>query len=307
MAAPLISVVIATFNRRKLVSAAIRSVLAQTLPIDQVIVIDDGSTDATEVALSEEFGHRIQYLWQKNAGVSAARNRGLSIATGRYLTFLDSDDCWHPDKSRIQAAWLEAHPDYGMVLCDVLRIDEFGRQIDILHRRNAIPVDGDVLARVLLDPALVPASVMLRREVVDSVGGFDTNLATGEDLDFHLRVARDWKIGIVELPLVTAMRGHHGLSATAGTYSDYVHALERFVATIGGRLPAAQLDDALSLAYRRCARGLILEGRWNEALRFTGSAIAKAPTIRKKLGPLQLVPIAIRRLAAGFRRMLNPR
>ena len=150
MAAPLISVVIATFNRRKLVSAAIRSVLAQTLPIDQVIVIDDGSTDATEVALSEEFGHRIQYLWQKNAGVSAARNRGLSIATGRYLTFLDSDDCWHPDKSRIQAAWLEAHPDYGMVLCDVLRIDEFGRQIDILHRRQFDRCDAQLAQLILL-------------------------------------------------------------------------------------------------------------------------------------------------------------
>lgn len=307
MAAPLISVVIATFNRRELVAEAIRSVLAQTLPVDQVIVIDDGSTDGTEAALAQEFGQRIQYLWQENAGVSAARNRGIAIATGRYLTFLDSDDRWHPDKSRLQVAWLEEHTDYGMVLCDVLRIDELGQQIDILHRRNAIPRDGNVLAAVLLDPALVPASIMLRRKVVDSVGGFDTSLATGEDLDFHLRVARDWRIGVIELPLVTALRGHHGLSATAGTYADYIRALEQFVTTIEGRLPAAQINVALSLAYRRCTRGLMLEGRWREALRFTGRAVTKAPTIREKLRTLHLLPIAFRRLAGGLRRMLKSR
>lgn len=304
MAAPLISVVIATFNRRKLVGEAIRSVLAQTLPIDQVIVIDDGSTDGTEAALSQEFGQRIQYLWQQNAGVSAARNRGIAMATGRYLTFLDSDDRWRPDKNRLQAAWLEDHPDYGMVLCDVLRIDELGRQIDILHRRNAIPADGDVLAAVLLDPALVPASVMLRREVVDSVGGFDTNLATGEDLDFHLRVARDWKIGVIELPLVTAMRGHHGLSASAGTYSDYVKVLERFTATIRDRLPGKQIDSSLSLAFRRCARGLILEGRWPEAFRYARKALTIAPDMSEKLQTLQLVSIAVRRLGSRIRKRL---
>ncbi|MGH8863054.1 MAG: glycosyltransferase family 2 protein [Burkholderiales bacterium] len=300
---PLISVVIATFNRRDLVIGAIQSVLAQTQPVDQVIVIDDGSTDGTETELRREFSDRIQYLWQENGGVSAARNRGLAMARGRYLTLLDSDDRWHPDKTQHQLAWLDGHPDYGMVLCDVNRVDRDGRPIDVLHRRAAVPEDGAVLQWVLLDPALVPASIMLRREVFDAIGGFDTGLATGEDLDFHLRVARDWKIGIIELALVTAMRGHDGLSQSARTYSDYAFVIERFVGTIKDRLPAELLDAAVSLAWRRGARGLILEGRWKEALQFARRAFSHAPGTSEKLQTLGLAPVAVRRLGGGFKRM----
>ena len=83
MTAPLISVVIPTFNRRDLVTEAIRSVLAQTQPVDEIIVIDDGSTDGTGAALTEAFGSQIQYVWQENAGVSAARNRGLAMVARR--------------------------------------------------------------------------------------------------------------------------------------------------------------------------------------------------------------------------------
>jgi len=301
--APLISVVIATFDRRDLVIEAIRSVLAQTQPVDEVIVIDDGSSDGTEAALTQAFGNHIQYVWQENAGVSAARNRGLAMANGQYLTLLDSDDRWHPDKTRLQMAWLDDHPGYGMVICDVIRVDKHGRQIDVLHRRTAIPEDGDVLEWVLLDPVLVPASVMFRREVFDTIGGFDTSLATGEDLDFHLRVARNWKIGVIELALVTAMRGHDGLSASARTYSDYVHVFERFIVTVRDRLPAEQLDSALSLAYRRSARGLILEGWWKEALHFASRAWAQAPTLQERLRTLQLAPVAARRLGSGMKRI----
>lgn len=302
MTAARVSVVITTFNRRDLVTEAIRSVLAQTQPVDQIIVIDDGSTDGTGAALAAAFGSQIQYVWQENAGVSAARNRGLAMASGRYLALLDSDDRWHPDKTRLQAAWLDDHPGYGMVLCDVARVDANGHPIDVLRRRKAIPADGEVLKWVLRDPALVPASIMLRREVMDSVGGFDTDLATGEDLEFHLRVAREWRVGVMELALATAMRGHDGLSASARTYSDYVLALERFVPTVQGRLTAEELNSALSLAYRRCARGLILEGRWKQAFQFARRAWTLAPNSGDRLEALRLAPIAARRLGGGLRR-----
>ena len=302
MSAPPVSAVITTFDRRDLVIEAIRSVLTQTQPVDEVIVIDDGSTDGTQAALTRAFGNQIRYVWQDNAGVSAARNRGLAMASGRYLTLLDSDDRWHPDKTRLQVAWLEDHPGYGMVISDVVRIDEYGHQIDVLRRRAAIPEDGDVLQWVLRDPALVPASAMFRREVIDSVGSFDTSLATGEDLDFHLRVAREWKIGVIELPLATAMRGHDGLSALTRTYSDYVLVLERFIATVRDRLPADILGTALALAYRRCARGLTLEGRWREALRFASRAWSKAPTLNERLQVLQLAPVAARRMGGELKK-----
>jgi len=87
-----VSVIIPTYNRRELVQRALRSVLAQTRRVDEVIVVDDGSTDGTGEALAAAFGDRIVYLRQSNAGVSAARNRGLALARGRYLALLDSDD-----------------------------------------------------------------------------------------------------------------------------------------------------------------------------------------------------------------------
>jgi len=302
MTAPVISVVIATLNRRRLVTEAIRSVLAQTQPVEEIIVIDDGSTDGTEETLTRVFGSHIRYVWQDNAGVSAARNNGLAMAGGRFLTLLDSDDRWHPDKTRLQKAWLDDHPGYGMVVCDVARVTQDGHPIDTLHRRNAIPEDGEVLRWVLRDPTLVPASVMFRREVFESTGGFDTRLSTGEDLEFHLRVARDWKIGVIELVLATAMRGHDGLSASASTYSDYVLALERFIPTVEDRLPAEQLASAVSLAYRRSARGLILEARWKEALQFVKRAWSRAPSLGERLQVLRLAPIAARRLGSAWRR-----
>jgi glycosyltransferase involved in cell wall biosynthesis len=305
MATPLISVVIPTFNRRELVLRAVRSVLAQTQPVEQVIVVDDGSTDGTGEVLGREFGGRIEYLWQENAGVSAARNRGLERSAGRYLALLDSDDCWHPDKTRLQLDWLEDHPDYGMVLCDVTRVDEHGRQINVLRRREAIPHDGDVLGHVLLQPALVPASVMIRRQVFETVGGFDTSLATGEDLDFHLRVAQQWKIGIVERSLVTAVRGHEGLSTSSTTYTDYIRVIEKFVAGAREQLPGEQLDAALANAYRRTARGLILEGQWRQAIDLATKALACAPGGPEKFRTLELAPVALRKLGGEMKRSIR--
>ena len=79
--------------------------------------------DGTGEALQARYGDRIRYHWQPNAGVSAARNTGMSIATGRYFALLDSDDLWHPEKTARQCEWLDAHPDFGLVLCDVVRVD----------------------------------------------------------------------------------------------------------------------------------------------------------------------------------------
>ena len=104
---------------------AIDSALAQTRPVDEIVVIDDGSTDGTGDALRARYGdligERIVYHRQDNAGVSAARNTGMRLASGRYFALLDSDDLWRPDKTARQREWLDAHPEYGMVLCDVVR------------------------------------------------------------------------------------------------------------------------------------------------------------------------------------------
>src|SRR4051812_39304412 len=118
-----VSVIIPTYNRRELVCRAIDSVLAQSRPVAEIVVVDDGSTDGTIDALDARYGAKLRCVSQANAGVAAARNHGLRLAQGRFIAFLDSDDEWEEDKTRAQRQWLDDHPDFGMVLCDVMRVN----------------------------------------------------------------------------------------------------------------------------------------------------------------------------------------
>lgn len=295
------SVIIPTYNRRKLVERALRSAIAQTRPVEEIIVIDDGSTDGTCEALQAAFGNRIRYVWQRNAGVASARNHGLRLAQGRYLALLDSDDEWLPEKTRRQVEWLEARPDFGMVLCDVVRVDAEHRDIEIFRRRDLLPEDGDILKWVLLEPALVPASAMLRRSTYESVGGFDETLPTAEDLDFHLRVAARCRIGVVEEPLVRAMRGHDGLSSLERTYDDYVRVVEAAVAASTGQISPGDRNRALARVYARNARGMALLGRHAEAWVLARKAWTLETDAAARWKLLALIPLVLRR-AVSMRR-----
>lgn len=293
--------IIPTYNRRELVQRAIGTVLAQTRPVQEIVVVDDGSSDGTGDALARAFGDRIRYVYQPNAGVSAARNHGLRVAQGRFLALLDSDDEWLPQKTQRQVEWLQARPGFGMVLCDVMRMDSSHRDVERFRRREQIPEDGPALKWVLLNPALAPASVMMRREVYESVGGFDESLPTGEDLDFHLRVAAHWPIGVVDDVLVRAMRGHDGLSSLARTYDDYVRVIERAAAQASGRIEPVDIDRALARAYARNARGMVLLRRWRDAWRLAGRAWKHEPDASARAGLLGLAPLAARRALAALR------
>lgn len=293
--------IIPTYNRRELVQRAIASVLSQTRPVQEIIVVDDGSDDGTGEALNRAFGERIRCVRQANAGVSAARNHGLRLAGGRFIALLDSDDEWLPEKTQRQVEWLLARPDFGMVLCDVMRMDAEHREFDRFSRREQLPEDGRVLKWVLLNPALAPASMMMRREVYESIGGFDESLPTGEDLDYHLRIAARWPIGVVDDPLVRAMRGHDGLSSLARTYDDYVNVIERAVAKASGSVAREDLDRALARAYARNARGMVLLRRWPDAWRLARAAWRHEPDAGARAALLGLAPLAARRALASLR------
>jgi glycosyltransferase involved in cell wall biosynthesis len=296
-----VSSVIPTYNRAELVQRAIDSVLAQTRPVDEIIVVDDGSSDGTRELLQARYGERIVYRWQPNAGVSAARNAGMALARGRYIALLDSDDIWMPEKTARQLAYLEANPRIGMVVCDVAQADPEGRRIDVFRRRDVLPRDGWVLAEVLANPALAPASAMFRREVFEDVGGFDPTLRTAEDLDFHLRVASRWQIGVVEETLVEVMRGNPGLSVEA-TYHDDVTVVERAVAACAGSVDARARRRALAMSYIRSARGLMIRRHWPDAWRMAGRALRAAPDGASRREVLRLASFATRRVAASLLR-----
>lgn len=307
MATPLVSAVIPTYNRSGFVRIAVGTAVAQTYPAAglEIIVVDDGGKDDTADVLTREFGSRVRYLRKENGGVSEARNFGMKAARGAYIALLDDDDEWLPTKIERQVEQLERRRDIGMVITDVERMDEARKGFEIFRRREFIPEDGWVLRHVLRNPALAPASAMFRREVVETVGGFDKNLRTAEDLDFHLRVALRYQEAVIAEPLTRAMRGHQGLSALSRTNKDYLDVIERFLAAHPDAVSTADRDAALFWAYARNARGLLWsDGTLTDALSLAGKAARRART-RPELAELARLGVDVaKNTAARARRQL---
>lgn len=304
---PMVTAVIPTFNRAADLCVAVRTAVAQTYPADrlEIVVVDDGGTDDTEAVLSREFGARVRYLRQANAGVSAARNLGMASSQGELLALLDDDDEWRPTKIARQVEVLTARPEIGMVITDVERMDEQRVGFEIFRRREFIPRDGWVLPDVLRNPALAPASAMFRRSVIEAVGGFDEGLRTAEDLDFHLRVALRFPVAVIDEPLTRAMRGHQGLSALSRTTRDYVNVVERFVQTNANAIAPRDRDAALFWAYSRNARGILWDGSLGDAATLATRAASHVRQFAevRELGRLALT--MARNTAVRLRRRLG--
>jgi glycosyltransferase involved in cell wall biosynthesis len=188
---PLVSIIIPNYNHARFLGDAIRSVLAQTYRPLEIIVVDDGSTDHSgEVAAG--FGDQIRYIYQTNAGLSAARNTGLRAAKGSLIGLLDADDMYEPNFLETLVAALQADPSADGVYCGYRFVDEANRPLPQIENRP-IP-SADLYAALLDGNFFVPESVFLRRRVYDEVGFFDESLRACEDWDVWLRAASKFRI-----------------------------------------------------------------------------------------------------------------
>jgi glycosyltransferase involved in cell wall biosynthesis len=194
-----VSVVIPAYNAGRFIAQAIRSVLSQTRPPREVIVVDDGSTDDT-AAVVKAFGSRVRYFHQSNARQAAARNSGVRRAGAEVLAFLDADDVWRPDKLERQLTILEARADVGLVSCSLREIDAHGRP----GRLHTAKTRGRCFREVLLgaDTTASGSTCVVRRSVFHAVGGFGENLSPCEDTDFLWRAAALTNLECIEEPLV---------------------------------------------------------------------------------------------------------
>jgi glycosyltransferase involved in cell wall biosynthesis len=176
------------FNVAPFIADAVASVLAQSLPDLELIVVDDGSEDGTLGRLDEFDDPRLRVVAQANSGSSAARNAGIRLASGQYVAFIDGDDLWRKEKLRRQVELLEAHPDVDLTFSRSEIVDESGRPTGRASRR----VSGSVSFRQLLIENLVNngSAVVMRRDALERTGGFDTTLKACVDLDLWLRVTR---------------------------------------------------------------------------------------------------------------------
>lgn len=204
-----VSVVVPTFNRACLVLEAIQSVLAQGYLDYEIIVVDDGSTDDTAIVLQplSEQGV-IRYIYQQNQGESAARNRGIVEASGRYIAFLDSDDLFEPDKLEIQVKYLKAHPEVGLVHSGFIKFDNDGND---LGYRDPSWFSGMIYPQILSYWTTLMAvdTVLIPKIVFDTVGLFNESLRIGPDLDMWRRIARNYPFGFINKSLAR-VRVHAG-------------------------------------------------------------------------------------------------
>ena len=249
-----VSVIISTYNRAKLLGEAIDSVLSQSFQDVEIIVVDDGSTDDTRQQL-EAFGERVQYLRLDHSGRPGyVRNRGIARARGEMLAFLDDDDFWYPTKLARQVELLDFKRELGLVYCDAVLLERDGSlSAPVLATRHK---RGERLFDELLAGCIIASdSVLLRRSLLDHVGLFDEALATSEDYDLWLRVARVCRSGCVDEPLLVVRR-HGGSRSRQSEIANYRNAI----------LVLRRALEREQLPARQRRRGRMTLARWSAHL-----------------------------------------
>ena len=233
MQKPSVSAVIPNYNYGRFLPEAVESVLAQTYPCREIIVVDDGSTDdSLEILKVYEARHGVKVIRQQNLGVGAARNAGARASTGELVAFLDADDYWLPRKTEKQIERLISDKEFGFVTCGMQEFDAAGNVI----RTYAEGMEGWHADDILLIKSVTAgpgSSSMLWRRIFEKVGGFDERkeMHPSEDWEFSYRVARAAKIAFVPEILV-AYRNHGG----------------------NGHLKVPRFERAMLLAYEKIFR-----------------------------------------------------
>jgi glycosyltransferase involved in cell wall biosynthesis len=282
MSGGLVSVVIPSYNRAYCLPRAVDSVLHQTHPHVEVIIVDDGSKDDTGAVVSARYGGdpRVRYHRQENTGISGARNAGLALATGDYVALLDSDDEWLPWKLELQIACMRAHPEVGMTWTDMLAVDPEGQVTDGAYLRTMYDAyrwyprsedlfkdgealerlcaraaevaagrkfyRGDIGAQMLMGNVVHTSTVVLTRERARAVKSFREDLRfAGEDYEFHLRTCRLGPVGYLD---VSAIRYQRGNADRATRPANGVHLAGNFLKVIEPILTTERDKLALPLA-----------------------------------------------------------
>lgn len=185
---PLVSVIIPSYNAARYVKGAVDSALAQTYPSIEIIVVDDGSTDNTKEILAPYAAEKkLIYIRQQNAGLSGARNTGITHAKGEFIALLDADDLFLPKKIEHQIHYLESHPECDISYCNLFHFWD-GEENNLLTLNYQYYSGADVLPNLIKRDFIAPLSMVIRRSIFDRFGLFDTNFRRSEDLEFLVRI-----------------------------------------------------------------------------------------------------------------------
>ena len=268
---PSVSVIIPTYNRRRMLAEAVASVLAQRGVALELVVVDDGSTDETwhdlhhgelaQMLNAAPASCRVVTEYVEHRGPAAARNRGVAVARAPYIAFLDSDDLWAPNKLERQLAYMETHPEYPLAQTQESWL-RGGRRVNpgLRHQKRA----GDIFEPSLRTCLVSPSAVMMRVDLFHEAGGFDEEMAACEDYDLWLRILSHHPAGLLDELLVTRRGGHPDqLSATVPALDRFrIRALLKLLIAAG--LTAGKRIAAAEVLAEKCAiyaNGLLRRSR----------------------------------------------
>jgi glycosyltransferase involved in cell wall biosynthesis len=303
---PLVSVIIPTYNRARLLLEAVRSVVAQSYQHWELVVVDDGSTDGTAAALAAVTDPRVRVVWGAHSGLAAVpRNRGIAEARGDYLAFLDSDDAWMPEKLAVQLAALGRSRNTRWSYTLFEHMDEDGAFLPALSG-GPWPARSGWILEPLVRGTILPAipTVLADAALVREVGGFDERPMFREDFHLCVRLAAASPAVAVDQPL-TRVR-HHRARTTFGLIDVrrwMIRALDHLAGTLSDpaarracRARAAAEVRALARAYGRTLR-------WRDGVRAVFEAMRRRPyDPRWLLAALELAARRTRHLGAALRR-----
>jgi len=260
----LVSIVVPTFNRSGVLMRALESVYMQTFKGFEVIVIDDGSTDNTAEMIKEKYPD-VHYLYQSNLGVSSARNKGMSIAKGEWIAFLDSDDEWLSHKLEKQLALLEENSEYKICHTEEVWIRK-GVRVNQMKKHKK--TGGWIFPQCLPLCAMSPSSIIIHQSIFDEIGFFDTQFPACEDYDLWLRITAKFPVLYIEEPQIKKYGGHDDqLSQKYWGMDQYrIKALEKIISQ--NVLTEENKLQAITVLLKKCKifhQGAVKRGKTIEA------------------------------------------
>lgn len=204
----MISVVIPLFNKEQSIASTLQTVLKQTFQDFEIVIVDDGSTDHSVEKVKKVIDPRIRLIHQTNAGVSAARNRGIEEAKGEYIAFLDADDEWKPDYLKTQYELTQKYPECNVFACNYEFKDAQGKVTPTIIRKLPFESEKGILSNYFevascSHQPLWTSAVMVKKNAIQSIGGFPIGIKSGEDLLTWVRLACQFSIAYYTIPLAT--------------------------------------------------------------------------------------------------------